>query len=173
MLQRARRNIPLEYQDRVEYVHTDIFGFEPSAPYDLVLCIGVLAHVDSIDRALEKVARCVKPGGRVVVQISDDDQVLLKLLRWLYATRTTVSRSCLRSHAMTLSEVVAILRRHRLEVMDLRRHLLLLFPGMTRVLGKWLIPYDEFTQRHHLLAKHAGDVIVVCTKASHPVERPT
>jgi trans-aconitate methyltransferase len=166
MLERARSNIPAEYHSQVEFVHADIFTFRPQAQYDLALCIGVLAHVDSIDRALERVASCVKPGGRVVVQISDDDQVLLRVSRWVDRARNMISRSSLHSNRMALSQVVAMLGRHHLEVMSERRHLLLLFPGMARVLGRWLVPYDLFTQKHPALSKHGTNVILVCRKIS-------
>ena len=99
MLDRANSKTPPEYPPRVEYVHADMFGYEPSAPYDLILCIGVLAHVDSIDGAVEKMARSVKPGGRVVVQISDGDQYLLRLQRSLQAVRNIariVASACVR-----------------------------------------------------------------------------
>jgi ubiquinone/menaquinone biosynthesis C-methylase UbiE len=172
MLQRARSSIPAQYQSQVEYVHGDIFAFEPSAPYDLVLCVGVLAHVESIDRAIERAARCVKPGGRIVVQMSDDDQALLRFLRMLYVARTRISRWRPPSRGMTLSQVMAVLRKHGLEVTDQRRHLLLLIPGMMRLLGKWLIPYDEFTRRHQMLARHSTDVILICRKDLAPTTRP-
>jgi 2-polyprenyl-3-methyl-5-hydroxy-6-metoxy-1,4-benzoquinol methylase len=45
MLERARANTPPEYRSRVDYVNADLLDFEAERPYDVVLCIGVLAHV--------------------------------------------------------------------------------------------------------------------------------
>jgi hypothetical protein len=98
----------------------------------------------------------------VVFQLSDDDKIVVKVSRWVDTLRTGVSRSALRLKRMRLADVVAIASKNDLEVVAVRRHLLLLFPGMARMLGRWLVPYDRFTQRHQSLARHAGNVIVVC-----------
>lgn len=164
MLDRARGNVPPEYASQVEYVCADVLRFDPPARYDLVLCIGLLAHVESVEDAVSRVARSVKPGGRVVFQINDDDSLVVRVLKWMYAIRDRFSRESLPWRGMTLSQVAGFAARHDLDVTALRRHLLLLFPGMARMLGKWLVPYDRFTQRHRLLARHGSNVIFVCTK---------
>jgi 2-polyprenyl-3-methyl-5-hydroxy-6-metoxy-1,4-benzoquinol methylase len=65
-------------------------GLTPQS-FDLVLCIGVLAHVDSVPAVIAKVSQLVKPGGWVVLEFTDSFhfwglqvvvyQKLLKLLR--------------------------------------------------------------------------------------------
>src|SRR5271169_2726894 len=41
----------------------------PSNAFDLVVCEQVLEHVPNVDRALDTLARVVKPGGRLVIGI--------------------------------------------------------------------------------------------------------
>jgi SAM-dependent methyltransferase len=163
MLERAKRNVPDEHASQVEFVHGDIVDLTPRAPYDLVLCIGVLAHVDSVERIIEKVANLVKPDGRAVFQISDDSQPLVRLGNWVSAASSVAGRSSLSYKRMTLRDVIFIAARHRLALLRHRRHLLLL-PGMARLLGRWLIPYDLFISDTRSLAKHGCDAIFICRK---------
>ena len=64
MLATAREKIPTNLINHVELVNEGFMkaSFEPGT-YDLVLCLGVLAHVDSPADVIAKVARILKPAG--------------------------------------------------------------------------------------------------------------
>jgi 2-polyprenyl-3-methyl-5-hydroxy-6-metoxy-1,4-benzoquinol methylase len=92
MLNLARQQVPAERLADVEMIEGDFLGagLTPQS-FDLVLCIGVLAHVDSVPAVIAKVSQLVKPGGWVVLEFTDSFhfwglqvvvyQKLLKLLR--------------------------------------------------------------------------------------------
>jgi ubiquinone/menaquinone biosynthesis C-methylase UbiE len=92
MLGLARQGVPSERLGDVELIQGDFLGadLEPES-YDLILCIGVLAHVDSVPEVIAKVSKLAKPGGWVVLEFTDSFhfwglqvvlyQKLLKLLR--------------------------------------------------------------------------------------------
>jgi ubiquinone/menaquinone biosynthesis C-methylase UbiE len=92
MLELARKRIPFDRVDDVEVINSNFIAANlKSESFDLVLAIGILAHVDSPSAALSEIARVVKPGGSVVVQFTDSFhwwgipivvyQQLLKLIR--------------------------------------------------------------------------------------------
>jgi len=72
MLATAREKIPTNLINHVELVNEGFMkaSFEPGT-YDLVLCLGVLAHVDSPADVIAKVARILKPGGCVILEFTD------------------------------------------------------------------------------------------------------
>jgi SAM-dependent methyltransferase len=72
MLSVARSHIPAAFSDQVQLVNDDFMHAElgPQA-YDLILCLGVLAHVDSPEDVIAKMASLLKPGGSMIVQNSD------------------------------------------------------------------------------------------------------
>ena len=156
---------------------SDILTFNPGALYDVVLCIGVLAHVNSIEETIAKVASFVKPGGRCVFQLSDSNAPFSRVGRSFYAARHFLSPSSLDYKPMTLPEVVSVAARQGLTALSSQRHLLLLFPGMAWLLGRWLIPYDLFTSNNRFLSKQCSDVLLVCGRddthdvAASPAER--
>lgn len=88
MLSRARASAsPAAIGASVEFVRSDIVSFEADRLYDVVLCIGVLAHVADPAAVIRKVAELTVPGGRCLLQYSDDDQLGNRLLYRYYAWR--------------------------------------------------------------------------------------
>jgi 2-polyprenyl-3-methyl-5-hydroxy-6-metoxy-1,4-benzoquinol methylase len=72
MLATARRKIPPHLGDNVEIINEGFMTARlESGAYDLVLCIGVLAHVDSPADVIGKVAQLLKPGGCAIVEFTD------------------------------------------------------------------------------------------------------
>lgn len=92
MLSLASKRIPSERIPDVNLIEGDFISsnLEPQS-YDLIFCIGVLAHVDSPAAVIAKVARLAKPGALVVLEFTDSFhfwgipvvlyQKILKLLR--------------------------------------------------------------------------------------------
>lgn len=92
MLELARKRIPESRVNDVDLVEGNFLKaeLEPKS-FDLILCIGVLAHVDSAASAINRLAELAKPGSWIVLEFTDSFhfwgwpivlyQKLLKLLR--------------------------------------------------------------------------------------------
>jgi 2-polyprenyl-3-methyl-5-hydroxy-6-metoxy-1,4-benzoquinol methylase len=92
MLALASRRIPSERLDDVEMISGDFMGttLKPQS-FDLIFCVGVLAHVDCPEAVIERVAQLAKPGAWVILEFTDSFhfwgipvvlyQKVLKLLR--------------------------------------------------------------------------------------------
>jgi len=72
MLARARAKVPRDLLNNVDLVNEGFMTapLEPQS-YDLVVCIGVLAHVESPADVIAKIARVLKPGGSVILEFTD------------------------------------------------------------------------------------------------------
>jgi 2-polyprenyl-3-methyl-5-hydroxy-6-metoxy-1,4-benzoquinol methylase len=72
MLTTARGKIPPDLMNNVELVNEGFLTapLEPGT-YDLVLCIGVLAHVDSPADVIARIAQVLKPGGCAILEFTD------------------------------------------------------------------------------------------------------
>lgn len=107
MLAIAKGRIPTERANDVRVINASFLGcnLEPES-FDLILCIGVLAHVDSPADIIAEIARIAKPGACVILEFTDSFhfwnvptliyQWILKLFR---STRWAVNR--LRSTTVT------------------------------------------------------------------------
>lgn len=72
MLGMARNKVPADRLKDVEFLKADFLtsGLH-DASYDLVLCIGVLAHVDSPGNVIREITRVAKPGAMVILEFTD------------------------------------------------------------------------------------------------------
>jgi 2-polyprenyl-3-methyl-5-hydroxy-6-metoxy-1,4-benzoquinol methylase len=92
MLDLARRRLPSERLQDIDLITGDFVDatFAPES-FDLIFCIGVLAHVDSPSAVIARVARLAKPGAWIILEFTDSFhfwgvpvvlyQKMLKLLR--------------------------------------------------------------------------------------------
>src|SRR5581483_7492091 len=72
MLSAARSKVPPRLRDRVEIRNGDFMEVcLPPASFDLVVCLGVMAHVDSPDTFLARIAEVIKPGGSLIIEFTD------------------------------------------------------------------------------------------------------
>jgi ubiquinone/menaquinone biosynthesis C-methylase UbiE len=72
MLGIAHKNIPENYLIKTEIINADFFELNlPENSYDLIICLGLLAHVNSPEQLLIKVASLLKPGGILIIQNTD------------------------------------------------------------------------------------------------------
>jgi len=74
MLELCRQKVPPDHANRVSFVQSDLNNFMPPDSYDFVLCVGVLAHVSSLQSTMRKISRLIKPGGHLLLQFTDQNQ---------------------------------------------------------------------------------------------------
>jgi ubiquinone/menaquinone biosynthesis C-methylase UbiE len=72
MLSVAEANIPRESRQKVDLINADLLRakLQPQT-FDLVLCIGILAHVDSPRDVIAEVARLARPGAKIILEFTD------------------------------------------------------------------------------------------------------
>lgn len=72
MLQLAQSKIPVERASHVEALHGNIMEkCLPAHSFDLILCVGVLAHADSPGLLIAEIARLARPGALVILEFTD------------------------------------------------------------------------------------------------------
>jgi len=92
MLDLARKKIPVDRLNDVALINGSFLGSNLSPQsFDLILCVGVLAHVDSPAAVIAEIRRLAKPGASIILEFTDSFhfwgvpvvlyQKLLKLLR--------------------------------------------------------------------------------------------
>jgi ubiquinone/menaquinone biosynthesis C-methylase UbiE len=133
MLSIACSHIPPELSDNVEIINEDFMRAElPTQSYDLILCLGVLAHVDSPTDVIARMISLLRPGGSIIVQNSDS-QHPVSYLFGLYATfRNALLTPPYALNRMSSAKLVEKFDSHGLKVSAGYRYNLPI-PGMARV----------------------------------------
>jgi SAM-dependent methyltransferase len=154
MLDRAKARTP--YGAPVEFVHADVLDYVPDGFYDAVLCVGVLAHVASVNRLLARVADAVSPGGLCIIQITDASQRLGHFLNRYFRVRHAGWGG---TNEMTLSELVCLASQHDLDVLAVRRYGLEL-PGTGFLPYGWQLRLEEVAATSALMSRLSAELVV-------------
>jgi 2-polyprenyl-3-methyl-5-hydroxy-6-metoxy-1,4-benzoquinol methylase len=169
MLERARANVDPALAGNVEVRAGDFQVLDGERAFDVVLCLGVLAHVDDVARSIRKVASLTRPGGRAVIQITDADSAMARFHDMARRVRSAFGDP--RGYALNRTTVAAmssILPAHGLAIARVCRYSVLL-PGMGRLPDEWLFRFEMLSVRRPLLARLGFEVIFFCEKSGPPV----
>jgi 2-polyprenyl-3-methyl-5-hydroxy-6-metoxy-1,4-benzoquinol methylase len=76
----------------LEFVQSDVFNFKPSHwPFDLVLCLGLIAHTGRLDILLPHLKSMLTPSGRIILQTTLTDHLGTRTVRAL-TSRSELAR---------------------------------------------------------------------------------
>lgn len=160
MLDRARAQAG-DDGEGLRFVESDLASFERESPFDVILCLGLLAHVEDVSRAMERLASWLAPGGRLIVQVTDRASTVARIGAVSYALRQRIAGGRhYELNRLTRDGVVAEGGRVGLALLAERRYSLLL-PGMGLLSPSLLENYERAVLARPWLAKHGSEVILM------------
>ena len=85
MLSIAKSKVPAGLEGNIETVNQDFMEakFAPHS-FDLILCIGVMAHVASPADCIQKMVSLLKPDGSLILECSDATHFVTRFLAHVY-----------------------------------------------------------------------------------------
>jgi 2-polyprenyl-3-methyl-5-hydroxy-6-metoxy-1,4-benzoquinol methylase len=112
MLQRARELLSSQVTNvELEFVHSDIFTFKPSdSNFDLILCLGLIAHVGRLDVLLPHLKSMLTPSGRIILQTTLTDHAGTRIVR-AFTTRREVAKRGYRISWFSQRDILEACRR--------------------------------------------------------------
>lgn len=87
MLQTAKNLTDEHKLKNAAFINSNFLDFNTVEKFDVVLCIGVLAHITDIKLFLSRIKSSLKKSGKIIIQISDKDKILSKCLRKIKNTQ--------------------------------------------------------------------------------------
>jgi 2-polyprenyl-3-methyl-5-hydroxy-6-metoxy-1,4-benzoquinol methylase len=145
MLEVAQSKTPQEYLHQTSYINNDFNKCGFVNEFDLVLCVGVLAHVDSVAETVQAISTSLKNGGMCLLQITDADSLFSRAMKAYGVLRR--AKAVKFGYAMnrtTSSMVLELAAQNSLEFLKQSRYSLLL-PGMLRLPDGFLYRYQIAT----------------------------
>jgi 2-polyprenyl-3-methyl-5-hydroxy-6-metoxy-1,4-benzoquinol methylase len=123
MLQSAKELLTSEITNtELEFVHSDVFNFKPShAGYDLILCLGLIAHVGGLDILLPHLKSMLTPGGRIILQTTLTDHVGARIVRAVTARRELAQHGY-RVSWFSQRDIADACHAAGLRIVEMRRH---------------------------------------------------
>jgi 2-polyprenyl-3-methyl-5-hydroxy-6-metoxy-1,4-benzoquinol methylase len=133
MLSIARSRIPSGLLPNVEIVNEDFMSAKlVPRSYDLILCIGVLAHADSPSALVDKVTSLLRPGGTVVMESTDANHFTNRAAVLYHRLLGLLRRPTYALNLVSAAKVIEMYRSRGLKLSAIYRYNLPAFPGMDR-----------------------------------------
>ena len=108
----------------LEFVQSDVFNFKPTdSGFDLIVCLGLIAHTGRLDILLPHLRSMLAPGGRIILQTTLTDHLGARVVRALTA-RTELTRRGYRISWFSQQNISDACDRAGLRILEKRRHTL-------------------------------------------------
>lgn len=106
MIALAKKYAERENASNVTFICGDIFetNFEDQS-FDLIISLGILAHIDDVDRFLKYIQNKVTAGGKIIIQNTDNDHFYSKLIRLYLGVRQLLGKDKYRLNRVTANQV--------------------------------------------------------------------
>jgi ubiquinone/menaquinone biosynthesis C-methylase UbiE len=93
MIATAKSRVPENERQKVSFINGDFYAHDfQGKQFDLVMNIGILAHIADPMRFLEESMKLVKPGGSLILQNTDSDHWFAKLIHFYLGLRRMVGK---------------------------------------------------------------------------------
>ena len=166
MLSVARENARAFLKGNILFLNQDFQKWETCSQYDVVICLGVLAHVPDTENALAKLASLTRPGGLCFIQFTDQEKLAAKINSAVFNfLRKIRPGQGYNNNLLRYTDVKALVAHHNLTIEAERRYLFVL-PGIDKLPESVLFRYYQFTLRNPFFSRHGIDVIWKLSKAS-------
>ena len=163
MLQSAKELLSSQITNtELEFVHSDVFNFKPpDSRFDLVLCLGLIAHIGRLDVLLPHLKSMLAPGGRIILQTTLTDHLGTRIVRAITARRELAQRGYCISW-FSQQDIADACHAAGLRIVEIRRHSL----GIP--FGDRLWPWANFqleTRLQNWASRQGADAIYVLARS--------
>ena len=139
MLSIAKERVPEHLAANVVVRHENFqaacFGDER---FDLIITVGVMAHVDSPDAFLAKLRSLLNPGGSLIIEFTDSRHFVGRVGRGLGRLKEAVAPARYETNKLSYSIVASLFQKHRLRQCAAFRYARVPVPAVDRLMGTTL-----------------------------------
>jgi len=130
MVTRAKANVPEDFAHAVEVRNENFtsasFGSES---FDLVVAVGVMAHVDSPDEFLQKIKGLLQPGGSLILEFTDAYHFVGRTGRFWSRLKELAAPAKYPTNKLSFAQVAKLFERHGLKLVSGFRYSRVPVPG--------------------------------------------
>jgi ubiquinone/menaquinone biosynthesis C-methylase UbiE len=162
MIRRAAARVPASLAANVTLINDSFEAVGDGERFDIILCVGVIAHVPSVDALFAKIARLLAPGGRLVVETTPNPFPLGKLLFPYYYLRNRLGAGAA-SYAKNRLKLPALLAYARALGLEQLRAVQYSFPlpGMSHWPQSLKLRYTLFTLNNSVMSRFGSEHVLL------------
>jgi SAM-dependent methyltransferase len=106
-----------------------------SQKFDLVVTVGVMAHVDSPDAFLARIKSHLRPGGSLIIEFTDSRHFVGWFGRIWGRLKEVVAPARYPTNRLSFSSVTPLFERHNLRLVSVFRYSRIPVPGIDRMVS--------------------------------------
>jgi 2-polyprenyl-3-methyl-5-hydroxy-6-metoxy-1,4-benzoquinol methylase len=123
MLAIAEKNVGEAAKHKVILLNKDIFETDlPPGSYDLVICLGLLAHIESPEQLLNKIISLVKPGGLLILQNTNSKHFYSHLIGLYLGFKSLVGKQPYKLNKVPAKLIERIAAKNNLQLLKCYRY---------------------------------------------------
>lgn len=137
MVALAEKNISEDLATNVVIRNEDFIAASfDTEPYDLVVSVGVMAHVDSPDVFLTKIKSLLRPGGNLIIEFTDSHHFVGRLGHLWGNMKEVVAPAKYPTNQFSFSDIALLFKRHDLRLVSAFRYARIPLPGIDRIMSR-------------------------------------
>lgn len=153
MIEKVNKRIPIALKDNVTLINDSFELLSDNDRFDIVLCVGVIAHVPDVNRLWSKIETVLRPGGVLIVETTPNPYPLGKFLFPYYYFRRKLSKQ-VPSYAKNRLKVSELLAMAKAIGLVKKEHVRYSFPlpGMSHWSHEMKERYTIFTLSNPIMS---------------------
>jgi SAM-dependent methyltransferase len=136
MLSIAKNNVPESLSQNAEMRNENfmVASFDGEL-FELIVTVGVMAHVDSPDAFVAKIKNLLRPGGSLIIEFTDSRHPVGELGRFWGRIKELVAPSRYPTNRLSFPDVSLLFEKHQLKLVSIFRYSRIPIPGIDRLLN--------------------------------------
>ena len=165
MLTRVKDKIPERLAANIRLVNDSFEAIKDTEQFDVILCVGVIAHVPVVDALFAKIAAVLKPGGVLIIETTPNPYPIGKLLFPYYFLRSLVVGQAPKynKNRLKVAELMIYAKAMSLQPSQTVRYSFPL-PGMSHWPQSLKLRYTLFTLNNFLVSRFGSEHIFMFKK---------
>lgn len=167
MIDQVSQRIPDGLQHNVRLINDSFEAVCNKEQFDIILCVGVIAHVPDVSKLFEKISLVLKPGGKLIIETTPNPYPIGKLLFPYYYLRGLLLSGMPKYNKNRL-KISALLQYAATANLEVKRSIRYSFPlpGMSHWPQSLKLRYTLFTLNNRLFSRFGSEHIYLMTKNS-------
>jgi 2-polyprenyl-3-methyl-5-hydroxy-6-metoxy-1,4-benzoquinol methylase len=165
MLAKVKDKIPEQLANNIRLVNDSFEAINDKDQFDVIICVGVIAHVPAVDALFAKISAVLKSGGILIIETTPNPYPIGKLLFPYYFLRSLLlgHTSKYNKNRLKVNELMAYADNMGLECLQTIRYSFPL-PGMSHWPQSLKLRYTLFTLNNPLISRFGSEHIFLFKK---------
>ena len=165
MLEKVREKVPLDLMSNALLINDSFDAVSDDDFFDIVICVGVIAHVPSIDLLFNKIAKVLKKNGLLILETTPNPYPIGRFILPYYFLRDLIFGSLPKYHKNRL-KIPDLLKATKSRGFEQLRTIRYSFPlpGMSHWPQSLKLRYTLFTLNNKLMSRFGSEHIFLFKK---------